>query len=215
MIKIFVDTCVWQHWLALRAEKHFTNPDLEANAKAFEKIYEIVSSYAQKFMFLYSARIEGELPDEYLCKLAFCFQKVKQSDFIQQVVIPLSRADGTYRADGSLSFGGRLGGTLRIILSIDGYDHEEQLKKAIPNFRRENPAHTNPRSKEFDIEHLESALEASADFFLTTDQPLIDRLDRARKIYPENKEVSWGSRICMRPVAALLKLASTEDSKVG
>ena len=203
MIKILVDTSVWRHWFALKDKKTFPSPDIEEDAKAFSKIYDMVSSLPQKFLFIYNARVEDEL---YKYKYQICFQKIKSSNYIKKVSIPLSRVDGSYKCNGSMLAGGDFGGSLRDILSMYGYDHDAAFRNAKLNINRKNSAHTNPRKKEFDIEHLESALEAKSDLFLTSDYKLIRRLNEAARYYPENKEIIFAKKICLRPVDALLKL---------
>jgi len=205
-MRLFVDTCVWRHWLTLKNNRPFENDVLENFAKEFDRIYERVSDDPLKHVFLYNARIEGELPDHYLSELPMSFSKIKVNSCFRKTAIPLSRADGTYKADGSLLAGGRFGGALRDILSIGGYDHERALQAAVPNSRRENPAHTEPRKKEFDVEHLESALEGDADLFITTDQPLIDRLSRALGMLTDNSAVKRANEICVTPSQALCRL---------
>jgi len=205
MVKIFVDTCVWRHWFSFKHYGSIENHFFNENAKAFDKIYKKVFSSPDKFLFLYNSRIEGELPDKYLFELPFCFQQIKDKGFMKKIPVPLSRADGTYRADGSVLACGDYGGTIIKILSIGGNNHLENMSKAKPNFKKENPAHTKHRKKEFDIEHLESALHACANMFFTDDTKLINRLDSAKKVYPEDKEIDWARKISFYPVEALSK----------
>ena len=205
-MKLFVDTSVWRHWLTFKNKKLFENDVLKNHAKEFDRIYDIVSSQPFKHVFLYNARVEGELPDLYLNNLPISFSKIKVNSYFTETAIPLSRADGTYKADGSLLCGGRFGGTLKGILSIDGYDHQKALQTAVPNYKLENPAHTGPRKKEFDVEHIESALEADADLFITADQSLIDRLKRALALLSENSAVKRANEICVTPSQALSRL---------
>lgn len=203
---IFVDTCIWRYWLTLKNGRPFDNRDIEKHATDFDKIYKIVSTGSVPHVFLYNARIEGELPDCYLNELPMSFSKTKENAFLKKIPIPLSRADGTYQCDGSLLRGGRFGGTLICMLSLDGHDHEKALHTAIPNIKLENTAHTNPRKMEFDVEHLESALEANADLFITADRPLINRLSRAVKSLPDNAAVINANEICVTPSQALDRL---------
>jgi hypothetical protein len=163
-MRLFVDTCAWRHWLTLKNNRPFENDVLENYAKEFDRVYGIVSSEPLKHTFLYNARIEGELPDCYLGGLPISFSKIKANSYFEKTAIPLSRADGTYKADGSLLCGGRFGGVLTAILSMDGYDHQRALQAAVPNCKLENPAHTKPRKKEFDVEHLESVQRDAYDF---------------------------------------------------
>lgn len=204
-MRLFVDTCVWWHWLTLKSSRPLQSYILE-HARDFDQIYEIVSSGALEHVFLYDARIEGELPDCYLKDLPVSFSNIKENSYFEKTPIPLSRADGTYKYDGSLLCGGRFGGTLRDLLSIDGLDHERALKFAIPKSKLENPAHTEPRKREFDLEHLESALEADADLFITTDQPLINCLNRALGLLTDNSAVKKANEICVTPNQALSRL---------
>lgn len=207
-MKIFVDTCVWRYWLTLQNSRPIDGP-LKESAIAFNKIYREISSHPDKHSFLYNTRIEDELPDDYLRNLPICFKKIITKRFVQKIPIPLSRADGTYKYDGSILCGGKLGGFLREILSMDGYDHETALKNAKPNLKLENPAHTNPRKNEFDVEHLESALEANADLFITADQALINRLRHALQLHPENSIIEMANKICGTPFQALIRLEAT------
>jgi hypothetical protein len=64
---------------------------------------------------------------------------------------------------------------------------------------------TQPRKEEYDVEHLESALEANADFFLTDDDVLIGRVKRAAERY-RNFAYQRANEICMHPVEALPRL---------
>ncbi len=205
-MRLFVDTCVWWHWLTLKNSRPLENCVLEKHATDFDQIFEIVSSDPLKHIFLYDACIERELPDCYLNGLPMSFSKIKEDGYFKKTPIPLSRADGTYKYDGSLLCGGRFGGALRGMLSLDGHDHERALQTTVPNSKRENPAHTKPRKREFDVEHLESALEADADLFITTDQHLIARLNRAIVSLTDNSAVMRANEICVTPGQALSRL---------
>lgn len=211
MIKIFVDTSVWRYWFTLKANKSFPIAKQEEESKAFNKIFNLALSHPKEFTLLYNDRVENELPDEYRYEHPICFQKIKSLNFMEKICIPLSRANGTYKANGSIKAGGNLGGSLREILSTCGHNHEIAFRNAKPKLKRkENPAHTEPRKKEFDVEHLESALEAEADFFLTADYRLIKRLIRAKKEYQNNRVIDLALNICFRPVDALTKIESRE-----
>jgi hypothetical protein len=130
-------------------------------------------------------------------------------NFVKKVPIPLSRYDGTYKFDGSILSGGKYGGSLRKVLDVSGYDHEAGFMNARPDMEKPNPAHTKPRRREFDIEHLESALEAEADLFLTTDTKLIRRLAQAKREYPDDTIIDSVQKICLCPADALPKLGLT------
>lgn len=108
-MRLFVDTCVWRHWLALKNEKPFESHALENDAKEFDQVYEAVSSEPLRHIFLYNARIEEELTECYLKGLPISFSSIKQNGCFERIPIPLSRADGTYKCDGSLLCGGRFG----------------------------------------------------------------------------------------------------------
>ncbi len=206
-MKLFVDTCVWRHWLAFKNKRPFANRALKNDAKEFDRLYGVVSSEPLRHIFLYNARIEGELTECYLNGLPISFSLIKENGYFERIPIPLSRADGTYKCDGSLLCGGRFGGALRSVLSMDGYDHERALQTATPNYSpKGQPAHTKPRKKEFDIEHIESALEAGADLFITTDRPLTNSLKRALRLLPENQAVMRANEICATPGQALSRL---------
>jgi len=206
MIKIFVDTCVWRHWFTFKAKKTLKNPELKKNAEAFDKIYELVISNPLNFVFIYNACIQNELK-----QYSNEFAKLTQLKNFNNISIPLSRADGTHLADGSVLAGGNFGGTVRKILSLYGHDHEKAIQKTPPDMKNVNFAHNKPRKKEFDIEHLESALEANADIFITTDQKLIDRLDLAKEKYSASEEVAFARKICFLPVDAISELLYKAD----
>lgn len=208
MIKIVVDTSVWRHWLTLKTKKSISDSELKKDAIAFEEIYKLVSSLPSELKLMYCNRVETELPKEYRTEHICSFEKIKQFDFIEKIPIPLSRHDGTDKYDRSLLYGGKAGGTLRKILNMDGYNHETELKNANPTLKRRNPLHTNPRVKEFDIEHLESALEAEADFFLTNDYKLLERLKRAQEKYSSDENVCLAERMSLRPTEAIRELLS-------
>jgi len=207
MLKLFVDTVVWRYWFTLKAKKPLPRSNQEEDAKAFDTIFDKASSREQGFILLYNDCVETELPDEYRYNHAICFEKIKSLNFMEKICIPLSRADGTHKLDGSIKAGGKFGGSLREILSISGHSHEIAFRNAKPKLKRkENPAHTEPRKKEFDVEHLESALEAEADFFLTADYKLMGRLIQAKKEYPTNKVIHLALKICFRPVDAVTEI---------
>ena len=214
IMRLFVDTCVWRHWLAFKNKRPFENRALENEAKEFDRVYDVVvSSEPLRHIFLYNARIEGELTACYFNGLPISFSLIKETGCFERIPIPLSRADGTYKCDGSLLCGGRFGGALKGMLSMDGHDHERALGAAVTKSKLENPAHTKPRKKEFDVEHLESALEAEADLFITTDHPLINRLSRALGLLTNNLAARRANEICVTPSQALSRLKN--DITIG
>ncbi len=207
-IKIFVDAQVWRHWFTLKAGEAIENPQLEKYAKDFDKICNVIASRPEEFLFLYNTRIEQELPEKHRKGLPVCFETVKSSGLLEHIPIPLTKSDGTYKADGRTTLGGgHFGGRLRGLLNLDGKDHEKRIREARPAFDKANPAHTKPRRDEFDIEHLESALEAGADFFITSDhKTILDNLEKAFKTYPTDPAILRANEICMTPSAALAKI---------
>lgn len=165
-MRIFVDTCVWRHWLT----KDKTEVErLKENALAFDQVYQKVLEPKSNYKFLYNAKILDELGERFSAEI-----QNKILPYAERILIPLSRADGAYKADGSLMFGGSMGGSLREILNRSGYDHEKNLKKAAADLKPgEKLFEKKPRKREFDVEHMESALEANADLFITDDEKTI------------------------------------------
>jgi len=198
MSGIFVDTSTWRHWFSLRAGKLFANSDQEAEARAFAELYANVVENRSAAPFLYNARIRLELPEG----LRPEFDELVKP-YARFVPIPLSRCDGAYKADGSLLFGGRMGGSLRCMLSMDGYDHEEELKNAALMGDFDYLYELKARTREFDIELLESALEANAHLFITTDTKRVVLLKRAVVLWPESEAVLAAANLCKLPSAAL------------
>ena len=200
-MKLFVDTCVWRYWFSYKNGHRFSKLTFEKYAKDFDQIYQIVAYAPPNHMILYNALIEKEL-----ASLSKLFNEVIGNRFMEKIPIPLSRADGTYNFGGSLLGGGNFGGTLKCILSTDGHDHEKAYNDATPDFEKDNPAHHKTRIKEFDVEHLESAIEANADMFITTDDPLIRRLKRAKEQFSDNPVIMTANVICVTPSQALQRI---------
>lgn len=205
--KIFVDTSTWWHWFTYKNQESLKEEYAE-NAKAFNQIYENALAEHHIFRFFYNSRIEDELPEKYRHQTPICFDLIKTSGLLKHVPIPLTRFDGTYKADGkSVLGGGEYGGRLRDLLCVDGYDHENKLREAVPDFNQKNPAHTKPRKKEFDIEHLESALESRADFFITDDvKTILNVLKRCVEKHPDNPDIKRAFQISSTPIDVLLKI---------
>jgi hypothetical protein len=93
-----------------------------------------------------------------------------------------------------------------MLLSLDGYDHERRLRAAADELSGGNLYERLERSREFDIEHLESALEADASMFVTTDTKLLERVERGAAAFPEESAVAWTARIVARPSEALCRI---------
>ncbi len=74
--------------MTFKNNKSFKNNVLEKHAKEFDFIYKIVSSEPLKHVFLYNARVESELPDQYLNELPISFSKIKLNDYFKKTAIP-------------------------------------------------------------------------------------------------------------------------------
>ena len=103
---------------------------------------------------------------------------------LERIPSPLSRHDGLYKYDGALKYGGEFGGALRKCLKLNSkYNHEAALiNSRIPD---QDPRKNKIRKKEFDIEHLETALEGEIDFFISLDYKLKRRLENCFKKYKD------------------------------
>lgn len=201
MHKIFVDTCVWRHWFTFIAAKPLPQERIRQHCESFHKIYDLVRSAPDQACFLYNKRIEDELGES--LKSEFNKHALPLS---QKIPIPLTRCDGTYCFDGSIIFGGEMGGKLRDLLSIQGYPHELKLEQAANDLKEGDFLYnTTPRKREFDIEHLESALEARADLFITNDEKtILAWLQSASPKYDESHPINLINKISKTPTSALL-----------
>lgn len=199
MLNIFVDTCVWRHWFTSIAKKTAHNQILQ-HCVSFGNIYELVRATPEQARFLYNRRIEDELGERF--KNNFIDMAFPLST---KIPIPLTRHDGAYCYDGSILHGGRMGGTLRDLLTLDGYQHESELKYKAETLQKGKSLYdTSPRKKEFDVEHMESALEAEADFFLTNDEKsILARLQRASTKFETTHPIGLIYKIAMTPTVAL------------
>lgn len=200
MYRIFVDTCVWWHWLTHRAGIEITNPDLIMEVVCFDEIYQVVRNRPAQFVFLHNRRIELELGHRF------------SKDFFELVLplstsvpLPLTRYDGAYCHDGSILYGGECGGSLRDLLYASGRNHEVELRKAHDRLRQGEPLYkSNARKREFDVEHLESALEAKADIFITNDvSTIITPIKNLAKSYTAEDPVYRIGAILKTPADAL------------
>jgi hypothetical protein len=129
-----------------------------------------------------------------------------------KVPIPLSRLDGAYPSDGSTLFGGVMGGSLDDFLELDGRCNREHLHAAAAGLE---PCHflydTAPRKKEFELEHIESALEAGADLFVTTDdKSILEPLDRQQQEFDRGHSIRLLHTIAVTPRNALIRLSNSK-----
>ncbi|MEP0914204.1 hypothetical protein NDI45_25175 [Leptolyngbya sp. GB1-A1] len=185
MKNIFVDTCVWWHWFSYLKQSSKLSSNLKAESEAFQQIYNIVLNSSSK-QFVFNQKIVDELSSQFAAQF-----KEKVLPFAKKVPIPLTRLDGTYKFDGSILCGGNFGGTLRDLLVIYGYKHADKLEEAAEFLAPDAYLYkTKPRKKEFDIEHMESALECDAELFITTDEKtILNLLEKAVKLYPTQHPV--------------------------
>lgn len=199
MLTIFIDTCVWWNWFTYCAGAQIDERIAE-HCKNFDEIYRLVQSRPDKARFLYNKKIENELGERF------------KSEFTQKILpvsnkipIPLTRLDGAYCCDGSIIFGGRMGGSLRGLLTFDGYDQEIEVAKAASNLKSgEKLYDQKSRRREFDIEHMESALEANAHLFLTNDErTILELLQRAAEKHEVTHPICVMHTIAKTPTAAL------------
>ena len=200
MFRIFVDTCVWRHWFTYRSGGGSDMPTrLSQHCDHFQIIYDRVVAVPTHARFLYNQLVKDELgnsfEDDFVAKVLPVSEKIP---------IPLTRFDGAYRYGDSILHGGELGGTLRALLSMYGYPHEEALKQAADALTEGKFLYeTTARKKEFDIEHMESALEARAHLFLTDDEStILKRLRDASPKYHEAHPINAICRIAMTPTEA-------------
>jgi len=165
---IFIDTCVWHYWFCYLHDSSRLNSIQKFEAEAFQKIYEKVIS-SDILQFVYNQRIASELSSEFTADF-----RARVIPCAEKIPIPLTRLDGAYKLDGSFKFGGSFGGTLRELLTMQGYDHSRKLENAARNLEDGDYLYdTKPRRKEFDVEHMESALECNAKLFISTDERTI------------------------------------------
>jgi len=198
MFKILVDTSAWWHWFALLDGNQFDNTRNKVHAEFFQQLYSLCLANKERMTFLHNQRVFEEIGK---------YQKqfeIKALPYSRKIPIPLSRADGAYRFDGSLLCGGRMGGSLRELLNLSGYQHEKRLSEAANNFSGGKAFYElKARSREFDIEHMESALEADADYFVTADEKTILKpLRQVQKDFVDSHAISRIISICLSPEEA-------------
>jgi hypothetical protein len=199
-VSLYVDSCVWIAWLPWRVS-HTITKDSRDEVAAFDALFRRVVSLYPRAEFLCSAGVLRELHGRHRDD----FDSLAQQ-FSRNVQIPLTRYDGSYAADGSILHGGEFGGALRLLLNLDGHDHEARLREAaerLPPGQRLNVR--TERSREFDIEHLEAAMEAGADLFVTLDRKTI--LNRLRRALPQKSgAIKHAADIAVLPTEAASRL---------
>jgi len=200
MIKIFVDTCVWRHWFTIDKIQEET---IVNNAKSFQLIYDLVLKSNGRAGFIHNVKVEDELGEGFASEF-----RNKIIPYSTQVPVPLTLCDGAYNFGGSILAGGKMGGSLREMLRRSGYKHEEELQKAAKSLENgEFLYHKRQRKREFDIEHMESALEAEAHFFVTDDEKSILRpLREMVTNYDKEHPISMICSIAFTPYEAYEKL---------
>ena len=101
-----------------------------------------------------------------------------------------------------------MGGSLRALLTLDGYPQEAAVRQAAGSLREgEKLYEKRPRKREFDIEHMESALEAGASLFLTVDErTILDWLRRAAESHERDHPIALMQTIAKTPTAALFRV---------
>ena len=98
-----------------------------------------------------------------------------------------------------------MGGCLRDFLNDDGYDQEYMVSMAVDKLKvGEKLYETSARKRELDVEHMESALEAGADLFITNDEhTIIRRLESMSNRYDSNHPINVILSITRTPTSAL------------
>lgn len=125
-----------------------------------------------------------------------------------KVTIPQTRSDGSYCYDGSIKHGGRMGGKLRSLLALDGYQHDNRLTQAAATLATDQYLYELPVPKrEFDIEHMEAALEADADLFVTVDRStILNRYRAVREQFQSNEVITRAIDFSVTPGEALERI---------
>jgi hypothetical protein len=176
-LRFYVDTCVWWDWLGWRdgISRNWTHQERQDLA-AFDQVASHIGQSAHRgATFLRSELVLLELGP----RRSQIFQETVMPPLIK-VAIPLTRADARYGYDGSMLRGGRMGGKLRPLLEVDGYQHDDRLAQAAATLTQDQHLYGLPaRKRAFDIEHMEAALEAETDLLVTVDRSTILHRDRA------------------------------------
>lgn len=199
MLRILVDTCVWRHWFTLKVAPDRLSAALREHSQSFDAIYQLVAT-SPSAEFLFNSLVVHELGDRYQADFARYVLPVSK-----KVPIPLSRTDGLHRCDGSILCGGRMDVFLTAFLNADGYQQDRMVENAAAELRNGQRLYkTKPRKREFDVEHMGSALEANADIFLTNDEStIIKRLQRLGQHHPEDHPINMMLLITKTPTSAL------------
>lgn len=196
---IFVDTCVWRHWFCYLHKPSELSPEFKAESEAFQQIYDLRLNN-DSIQFVFNQKIQDELGSNFVLDF-----EERVLPFAKKVPIPFTRLDGTYKLDGSFLVGGNFGGKLRDLLTLQGYNHPDKLKEAANSLALGDYLYkTKPRKKEFDIEHMESALECNAELFITSDKKtILNPLQQAAKSYPNQYLITHMHSIAKLPSQAL------------
>jgi len=183
------------------------SPKHRAYSESFELIYQ--KSFSSDFIeLLYNALVKHELGLKYCSEF---------SEYVlpmaKKIVIPLSRCDGLYSLDGSILHGGIMGGSLKDFLTMDGYLHEEKINEQAKMLQPKAKLYeTKPRKHEMDVEHMESALEANADLFITNDEKIIKRLEKMSVNYDSKHPINTIYSKTKNPTSALQYIVECLDS---
>ncbi len=104
-----------------------------------------------------------------------------------------------------------MGGKLRPLLALDGNDQDAQVAQAAATLTQDQHLYELPaRRKEFDIEHLEVALEADADLFVTVDRStIISRYRAVRELFSGDPVTTRSIDFSVTPGEALEQIASS------
>lgn len=206
-LRFYVDTCVWWRWLGWRdGISHNWTPQERQDLAAFDQIASHIGQSAHLgATFLHSELVLLELGPQ----RSQMFQETVMPRSIK-VAIPLTRADARYGYDGSILRGGRMGGKLRPLLEVDGYQHQYRLVQAAATLAQDQHLYELPaRKREFDIEHMEAALEADADLFVTVDRStILHRYRAVREQFRSDAVISRAIDFSLTPGEALERIKS-------
>lgn len=209
-MQILVDTCVWRHWFTLKSAPERLDAKIWTLSESFNEIYCLATSHPKHVTLLFNALVQYELGNKFSCD----FEKYI-TPVAKKIPIPLSRCDGLHKADGSILHGGRMGGSLEEFLTADGYQQSANIfKEAHQLAKDQNLYQTKPRIREFDVEHMESALEAHANLFLTNDEStIIKRLERMAPLFDHDHPINLIASITKTTTTALLIIKTTITSQ--
>lgn len=199
VLRILIDTCVWQHWFTFKREPETLSQKHRAYSENFDIIYRKANS-SNAIELLYNALVVHELGIRYSAEFSEYVLPIAK-----KIVIPLTRCDGLYIHDGSILHGGLMGGSLKDFLTADGYPQEEKIQEEAKKLQAGAKLYkTNPRKRELDVEHMESALEAKADLFITNDEKtIIKRLEKMSARYDSGHPINLIYSITKTPTTAL------------